>query len=134
MTDHDVVVATPPTSNDDDDGRLDQSVAEELVERARAEGVDLVGPGGFLGDLTKQTDDEAIDDTSLLSPPTASRNDIDRSYRHRWTATGQLWSAHISTQNPDLPRGPRAAPRPKQRTRYSRRRPGDRGSFARTRP
>ena len=51
MTDHDVVVATSPT---DDDGRLDQSVAEELVARARAEGIDLVGPGGLLGDLTKQ--------------------------------------------------------------------------------
>jgi len=51
MTDHDVVVATSPT---DDDGRLDQSVAEELVARARAEGTDLVGPGGLLGDLTKQ--------------------------------------------------------------------------------
>lgn len=51
MSDHDVVVATSPT---DDDGRLDQSVAEELVARARAEGVDLVGPGGLLGDLTKQ--------------------------------------------------------------------------------
>lgn len=51
MTDHDVRVAAPPT---DDDGRLDQSVAEELVARARAEGVDLVGPGGLLGDLTKQ--------------------------------------------------------------------------------
>ena len=55
MTDHDVVVATPPTNdNADDETRLDQSVAEELVERARAEGVDLVGPGGLLGDLTKQ--------------------------------------------------------------------------------
>ena len=53
MTDQDVVVATPPT-NDDDEGRLEQSVAEELVQRARAEGVDLVGPGGLLGDLTKQ--------------------------------------------------------------------------------
>ena len=53
MTDHDVVVATPPTGNDDD-GRLDQSIAEELVARARADGVDLVGPGGLLGDLTKQ--------------------------------------------------------------------------------
>ena len=51
MTDHDVVVATSPT---DDEGRLDQSVAEELVAKARAEGVDLVGPGGLLGDLTKQ--------------------------------------------------------------------------------
>lgn len=53
MTDHDVVVATPPTNNNDD-GRLDQSIAEELVGRARSEGVDLVGPGGLLGDLTKQ--------------------------------------------------------------------------------
>lgn len=53
MTDHDVVVATPPTNNEDD-GRLDQSIAAELVERARADGVDLVGPGGLLGDLTKQ--------------------------------------------------------------------------------
>ena len=53
MTDHDVAVATPPTNNDDD-GRLDQSIAEELVAQARADGVDLVGPGGLLGDLTKQ--------------------------------------------------------------------------------
>jgi putative transposase len=53
MTDHDVAVATPPT-NDNDDGRLDQSIAEELVGRARSEGVDLVGPEGLLGDLTKQ--------------------------------------------------------------------------------
>jgi transposase-like protein len=53
MTDHDVAVATPPTNNNDD-GRLDQSIAEELVARARADGIDLVGPGGLLGDLTKQ--------------------------------------------------------------------------------
>ena len=53
MTDHDVAVETPPTNNEDD-GRLDQSIAEELVARARADGVDLVGPGGLLGDLTKQ--------------------------------------------------------------------------------
>ena len=53
MTDHDVAVATPPTNNNDD-GRLDQSIAEELVAQARADGVDLVGPGGLLGDLTKQ--------------------------------------------------------------------------------
>ncbi len=53
MTDRHVVVATRPISNDDD-GRLDQSIAEELVARARADGVDLVGPGGLLGDLTKQ--------------------------------------------------------------------------------
>ncbi len=33
---------------------LDPSIAEELVEQARADGVDLVGPGGLLGKLTKQ--------------------------------------------------------------------------------
>jgi transposase-like protein len=54
MTDHDVAVATQPTNNDDEDGRLDQSIAEELVARARADGIDLVGPGGLLVDLTKQ--------------------------------------------------------------------------------
>jgi hypothetical protein len=48
MTDHDVVVAAPRT-NDNDDGRLDQSIAEEFVARARADGADLVGPGGLLG-------------------------------------------------------------------------------------
>ena len=31
-----------------------QELAEQLVEQARAEGVDLVGPGGLLGDLTKR--------------------------------------------------------------------------------
>jgi len=54
MTDHDVVVATLPTSSDDDDRDRDQAIAEELVARARAEGVDLVGPGGLLGELTKR--------------------------------------------------------------------------------
>jgi hypothetical protein len=54
MTDHDVAVATPPTNNNNDGGRLDQSIAEELVARARSEGVDLVRPGGLLGDLAKQ--------------------------------------------------------------------------------
>ena len=31
-----------------------RELAEQLVEQARAEGVDLVGPGGLLGDLTKR--------------------------------------------------------------------------------
>jgi len=34
--------------------RTDRSIAQQLVERARAEGVDLVGPGGLLAGLTKQ--------------------------------------------------------------------------------
>jgi Transposase, Mutator family len=32
----------------------ERELAEKLVEQARAEGVDLVGPGGLLGDLTKR--------------------------------------------------------------------------------
>jgi len=53
MTDQDVAVATPSTGDNADRDR-DQAIAEELVARARAEGVDLVGPGGVLGELTKR--------------------------------------------------------------------------------
>lgn len=42
-------VALPPPA-----GRVSAEWAEELVAEARAEGVDLVGPGGLLGDLTKR--------------------------------------------------------------------------------
>ena len=53
MTDHDdVVVVIPPS--DDGEERPDRSLAEQLVEQARADGVDLVGPGGLLSDLTQQ--------------------------------------------------------------------------------
>lgn len=34
--------------------QVDPSIAERLVAQARTEGVDLVGPGGLLGELTKQ--------------------------------------------------------------------------------
>ena len=52
MTDHDVAVATP--SDDVNEERPDRSLAEQLVEQARADGKNLVGPGGLLSDLTKQ--------------------------------------------------------------------------------
>ena len=52
MTDHDVAVATPP--EDMNDERPDRSLAEQLVDQARADGKNLVGPGGLLSDLTKQ--------------------------------------------------------------------------------
>jgi len=52
MTNHDVAVATP--SNDTNDERPDRSLAEQLVDQARADGKDLVGPGGLLSELTKQ--------------------------------------------------------------------------------
>lgn len=52
MTDQDVMVATP--SNEANQERPDRSIAEQLGEQARADGVDLVGPGGLLAGLTKQ--------------------------------------------------------------------------------
>ena len=52
MSDHDVAVATPLEEMGEE--RPDQTLAEQLVDRARAEGKDLVGPDGLLADLTKQ--------------------------------------------------------------------------------
>ena len=52
MTNHDVAVATP--SDDTNYERPDRSLAEQLVDQARADGKNLVGPGGLLSDLTKQ--------------------------------------------------------------------------------
>ncbi len=52
MTNHDVAVETP--SDDANEDRPDRSLAEQLVEQARADGKYLVGPGGLLSDLTKQ--------------------------------------------------------------------------------
>jgi transposase-like protein len=46
------MVAMPP--DDDDQSRPDRLSVERLVEQARADGVDLVGPGGLLAGLTKQ--------------------------------------------------------------------------------
>ena len=56
MTEHDGVVATSPEKKPELrlPSSVDPAIAEQLVERARTEGVDLVGPGGLLGDLTKQ--------------------------------------------------------------------------------
>lgn len=44
MTNHDVAVATP--SDDTSEERPDRSLAEQLVDQARADGKNLVGPGG----------------------------------------------------------------------------------------
>ena len=39
----------------------ERGLAEELVERARSEGVELVGPGGLLGELTKDVLETALE-------------------------------------------------------------------------
>lgn len=38
-----------------------QQLAEELIERARAEGVDLISPGGLLTGLTKTVLETALE-------------------------------------------------------------------------
>ena len=40
---------------------LNEEFGRELVDRARAEGVNLVGPGGLLGGLTKQVLETALE-------------------------------------------------------------------------
>ncbi|NNC76054.1 MAG: IS256 family transposase [Acidimicrobiia bacterium] len=52
MTNDDVAVEAP--SDDTSEERPDRSLAEQLVDQARADGKNLVGPGGLLSDLTKQ--------------------------------------------------------------------------------
>jgi transposase-like protein len=39
----------------------DQQIAEQLVEQAKTDGVDLVGPGGLLSDLTKTVLETALE-------------------------------------------------------------------------
>ena len=52
MTDHDVIVVKE--ADTPGEARVDRSFAEQLVAKAKADGVDLVGPGGLLAGLTKQ--------------------------------------------------------------------------------
>jgi hypothetical protein len=56
MSDNDARVAMPPRKDDELrlPSQVDPARAEQLVGQAKADGVDLVGPGGLLGDLTKQ--------------------------------------------------------------------------------
>src|SRR5712691_8896239 len=57
-------VATPngPAAAEESAGRtVDEALAQELVERARSEGVELVGPGGLLTGLTKSVLESALE-------------------------------------------------------------------------
>jgi len=42
-------------------GQIDKQLAQDLVARARAEGVELVGPGGLLTGLTKTVLETALE-------------------------------------------------------------------------
>jgi putative transposase len=53
---------TTPPGEEEAGGRAgDEALAQELVERARSEGVELVGPGGLLTDLTKTVLETALE-------------------------------------------------------------------------
>jgi len=56
MTEHDGAVVAPDKKKTELKlpSSIDPSIAERLVEQAQSEGVDLVGPDGLLGELTKQ--------------------------------------------------------------------------------
>ncbi len=54
MTDDNGAVASKKKPELELPSQVDPAIAEQLVEQARADGVDLVGPEGLLGDLTKQ--------------------------------------------------------------------------------
>jgi putative transposase len=56
MTNNDGAVVAPSKKKSELrlPSQVDPAIAEQLMEQARAEGVDLVGPEGLLGQLTKQ--------------------------------------------------------------------------------
>jgi transposase-like protein len=54
-------LTTPPSGGEGPEGRAEEALAQELVERARSEGVELVGPGGLLTGLTKSVLETALE-------------------------------------------------------------------------
>lgn len=57
----DVTTSEPSAVEETPTGAVDSSIAQELVERARSEGVELVGPGGLLTGLTKTVLETALE-------------------------------------------------------------------------
>jgi putative transposase len=51
----------PPSNEDSGERAVEEALAQELVERARSEGVELVGPGGLLTGLTKTVLETALE-------------------------------------------------------------------------
>ena len=68
-------------------GRLDQQqLAQQLVEAARAEGVELVGPGGLLTGLTKTVLETALE--AAMSEHLVSAYDLTCSAAYGLTCRG----------------------------------------------
>jgi len=58
----DLTTPSEPAAAEESAGRtVDETLAQELVERARTEGVELVGPGGLLTGLTKTVLETALE-------------------------------------------------------------------------
>jgi hypothetical protein len=53
---------------------VDGPLIEELVGRARAQGLELTGPNGLLGALTKRILESALEGRSLITSATKSTN------------------------------------------------------------
>jgi putative transposase len=54
-------VSTPSPADEESAARTEETIAQELVERARSEGTALVGPGGLLTGLTKTVLETALE-------------------------------------------------------------------------
>lgn len=55
-------LTTPPSAQEDAGRAVEEALAQELVERAWGEGVELVGPGGLLTGLTKTVLETVLED------------------------------------------------------------------------
>ena len=45
---------------------IDEELAQQLVDRAKAEGIKLTGPGGLLGDLTRRVLEAGLEEPVRL--------------------------------------------------------------------
>jgi len=66
-----------------------QALALRLVDQAKAEGVDLIGPGGLLSGLTKQVLETALEEEMAEHLGYEKHDAVGRNGQTRATAPGQ---------------------------------------------
>ena len=106
----------------DDDERL--RIAHQLIEQAKASGIDLVGPGGVLTALTKTVLETALEEgiTEHLGcdkhDPSGSNGDNSRNGTRPKTVLAEIGPVQIEVPrdrdgsfDPQIIRGARASPR-----------------------
>src|SRR5438105_3025927 len=89
----------PPVAEETGERTVDEALAQELVERARSEGVELVGPGGLLTGLTKTVLETALEaeiDEHLGYPKHAVEG---RGSPSRWSRSSPPGSRGRSTRS-----------------------------------